>query len=700
MPSAVSKPNSATESGGYADAGADDLPAYLAMAPDEPLPRMLIVIDEFAAMAKELPDFMDALVDIAARGRSLGVHLLLATQRPAGVIKDNVRANTNLRMALRVQDRGDSSDVLSDPRAASIGRAQPGRGYVRFGPSELVPFQTALVTGSSAGGAPSRRIAVRDFVFGLEPVPFTTPQDGDSETGATDLERLVAVVAEAAVIAGIPPPRRPWPDPLPESVFAHQLDAAVAPAHWAVPIGLVDEPEQQQQRTMWWDPDNGSLALYGLTGAGTTTTLATIALGLAGRHEPTDLHVYVFDFDAGGLAPLASLPHVGAVVAASERERQVRMLRHLTLELERRRVWAANAAGVAGATFPKIVVMVDNFAGFTAAYEAGIDAPYKEAMYRIVGEGPGVGITSIVTGTRQNAVPLAVASGIPGKLVFRMADPLAATTFGLRNVPADLAVGRAAHAASGRYLQVAQPHPDGIAAAVELLAGDGAIAGGPMSIEELPTVVKPAQVSDALRILDEDWFLPVGLGDTELAPVGLPLAPGDHVLIAGEPRSGKSNLLCAIGAMTAAAATDVEITAIALRRSPLRDLAEATTIVTEEAMLDEAIDAIAERSGRHLVLIDDVDAFDASPALEQLIAERRSHVHVIAAGRRDLKVHYNHWAKDLCRSRIGLWLKPSPGLDGDLWSTPLPRRIPAGMPVGRGYLVGDGRVELVQTVVH
>ena len=105
----------------------------------QPLPRLLVIIDEFATLAAELPDFITALVGVAQRGRSLGVHLLLATQRPSGAVNENIRANTNLRVCLRVQASQDSADVIDDPAAALIPRTQPGRAYVRLGPRRARP---------------------------------------------------------------------------------------------------------------------------------------------------------------------------------------------------------------------------------------------------------------------------------------------------------------------------------------------------------------------------------------------------------------------------------------------------------------------------------------------------------------------------------------------------------------------------------
>ena len=113
------------------------------------MPRLLLVIDEFAMLAKDFPDVLSSLVSIGAVGRTLGVHMILATQRPAGVVNDDILANTNLRVALRVQSREDSSNVIGVPDASEISRSQMGRAYVKLGQNDISPVQTALVTGQS-----------------------------------------------------------------------------------------------------------------------------------------------------------------------------------------------------------------------------------------------------------------------------------------------------------------------------------------------------------------------------------------------------------------------------------------------------------------------------------------------------------------------------------------------------------------------
>jgi S-DNA-T family DNA segregation ATPase FtsK/SpoIIIE len=176
-------------------ADAKDIEEYLErIAPgDEPMPRLLIVIDEFAAMVSELPDFVTGIVDIARRGRSLGVHLILATQRPAGVVTSDIKANTNLRIALRVTDAGDSSDVIEGPNAAHISKATPGRGYARLGHSSLIPFQTSRIGGRPPGlvAASIGARPVRWEDLG-RPVGFGPDQGEDDVMVPTDLASVPA----------------------------------------------------------------------------------------------------------------------------------------------------------------------------------------------------------------------------------------------------------------------------------------------------------------------------------------------------------------------------------------------------------------------------------------------------------------------------------------------------------------------------
>ncbi|MFT5223870.1 MAG: S-DNA-T family DNA segregation ATPase FtsK/SpoIIIE, partial [Glaciecola sp.] len=326
-----------------------DLDAYrrLPVSREEPLPSLVVVIDEFATLATELPDFLDSLVGIAQRGRSLGVHLILATQRPSGVVSDDIRANTNLRIALRVQDRQDSTDVIEEPAAATLTRDQPGRAYVRLGPSSVVQMQSALVTGP----ARSDDEAVRIRPFGLDQPARSAerPASADDEDPVTDLQVLVDAVRGAFEAEGLRAPREPWPAPLPERLPLQDLatmfdevrrgSASIIDltTDATIVLGVADDPEHQRRQLAGWDVDAGSLLVAGMAGSGTTSTLLAAVLGAAEKWTCEELHVYGLDAGRGQLAPLVGLPQTAGVVRLGEDERVARLVDTLAREVEARR---------------------------------------------------------------------------------------------------------------------------------------------------------------------------------------------------------------------------------------------------------------------------------------------------------------------------------------------------------------------------
>jgi S-DNA-T family DNA segregation ATPase FtsK/SpoIIIE len=666
--------------------GAADLAAYRSSRPSHPLPRLFVVVDEFAALANELPDFMTSLIDIAQRGRSLGVHLLLATQRPQGVINDQIRANTNLRIALRVQDAADSVDVIGGREAAGIGRSQPGRGFVRLGAGDVQPFQAASVTGPSTGLAPPRLVP---FVFAHEqPLGPAPVVDADAPS---DLDVLVSAIVAANEQLGIAPPRRPWPDPLPDTLLASELGPANSPNR--ATYGLADEPGRQRQVPATWSLADGNLLLVGVTGSGTTTALASMAIGLARSSEPDALHLYVLDFDDQALAPLAGLPHTGGYVGAAERERQVRLIRMLQGEIDRRRRLAA-ADLAALTTVPTVVLLIDNYAGFASSFDDPADLAIKSGLGRVIADGPGVGIVSIVAAKQPVDVPAQVSSLIPARLLFRLSDRYEYAGLGAPGVDPPAQPGRCYESWTGREVHVAAAHRDGPAAAVALVEPRSALDRPPAPIGTLPEEVKVSQLVDAAAVFDSEWILPVGIGDAELAPVGFRLGEGDHVVISGPARSGKSTALTTLARVGRAARPDLPVFAVVPRRTPLRECPEVDRVLETVRDLRTLLDGV----GSALVLVDDAAVVDdADGILAELAAQPRPGVHVAAAAAAELlRAAYGHWTAGLRRSRLGLALKPNPASDGDLWQTTLPRRGPAQFGPGRGYLVIEGSCELVQ----
>ncbi|MEP6842015.1 MAG: FtsK/SpoIIIE domain-containing protein, partial [Pseudolysinimonas sp.] len=318
-----------------AAAGAKDLPDYLDLRERQPglvaIPRLAIVIDEFASLARELPDFVRGLVNIAQRGRSLGIHLILATQRPSGVVSPEIRANTNLRIALRVTDASESSDVIDAPDASRISKSTPGRAYVRLGASSLVPFQAGRVGGrrpgtvSEAGAEPLiRTMTLAELA---EPAPSVARAEaGKQDVADTDLRDLVAAIREAAMHLGIAEQPRPWLPALPDELTIESLVRSFGADPKAFSYGVEDHPSEQLQNAALIDLDSfGHLFVIGAPRSGRSQTLRTIAGVGAARVRASDLHLHAIDCGNGALLPLADFPHAGVIAQRHQTERAQRL---------------------------------------------------------------------------------------------------------------------------------------------------------------------------------------------------------------------------------------------------------------------------------------------------------------------------------------------------------------------------------------
>ena len=674
--------------------GVDNLDAYLATNPTEPMPRLLLVVDEFAMLAKEDPDVLSSLVSVGAVGRTLGVHMILATQRPAGVVNDDILANTNMRVALRVQSREDSSNVIDVPDAAAIGRQQKGRALVKLGQDDITPVQTALVTG---------------------------PIESEEREAI-----LIDAIVEANAIAGFAPPRPVWPEPLGARV---NLAGFPRPARTDAPGGeedaagadpddtasklpavgglngdtlvfaLSDDPDGQRQLDAGWDMAEGNLILGGVPGSGTTTALVAIALTAARALDPQELDIVVLDMSAGDLEVLTGLPHLVGYAGAGSgaRERQSRLLKFLRAEVQRRRGAPDRSR--------RMLVLVDGFAALRDEYQDVDGLPLLESFYRSYADGPEVGVHFAMTTTRVKAIPSAIDEVTTQKWLFRLADRYDYSSAGIKpeQMPADVN-GRAVPVLTRLQTHIATPGC-GARAAVEHIASRvwPHAPAKPSVVGELPTLVRVDELDAVARLAHEPWRLPVGIGEADLKPALLESYEGEHILVAGPPRSGKSTTLLTLAAAARTAADGPEpptIAAIASRRSPLA-AADLDQVVTDPADAAGLLAALRLRQGPVLVLVDNAERIDDSDhALAELLAESPPNVRIAAAGRADdLRTLYSHWTKTLRRSRCGILLQPNVDMDGDLLSARIPRRAPVVMTVGRGYLCLNGGAALIQTAL-
>ncbi|MEI2818554.1 MAG: FtsK/SpoIIIE domain-containing protein [Microthrixaceae bacterium] len=680
------------------------------------VPSLVIVVDEFAALMTEIPEFVDGMIDVAQRGRSLGLHLILATQRPQGVITGNLRANTNLRVALRMADADDSLDVVGSTVAADFLPSLPGRAVARLGPGKPIAFQTAYVGGHTSGEPPPPRLLVSSLPLGVgeawEAPPAAAP--AARAVGPKDLHRIVGNVGSAAVEAGIAAPRRPWLDELAaryelDKMPTRRLDSELV-------FGVADRPAQQAQREIAFAPDtDGNLAIFGTGGAGKSTLLRTLAIaaGLAHRGGPTA--VYGLDFGASGLAMLQPLPHVGSIVSGDDHERVSRLIRQLReLIDERSGRYAAIGAGsideyrriAARPDEVRVFLLLDNAGAFRAEYEVGHNGAVFDSFQTIASAGRGLGVHVILTADRPNSVPSSLMSMIPSRIAMRLADEV---DLGILGVPgdafdADSPSGRAYFGGDEVQVAVLGGADASVAsqvAAIEMLAGSmrraGTVPAPP--IERLPAHVRLDELPVAV-----DGLPVIGLADDSLGPFGL--HPGDSFVVCGPPRSGRTTALLTIVEAIRRWHPATEFFYFGNRRSPVgaqHFWSRQATTPDEAAELAEAMLATMEESqdaAGQVIVIEAIGDFiqgSAELVLQDLIkAARVAGATVISEG--ETAVIGSSWPlfKEARATRHGIVLQPDQ-MDGDtLFGTPFGRMSRAEFPEGRGMYVRSARASRIQ----
>ncbi|PPF63842.1 cell division protein FtsK [Rathayibacter tritici] len=675
--------------------GVDTLDAYWATSPAEPMPRLLLVVDEFAMLAKEHPDVLTSLVSVAAVGRTLGVHMILATQRPAGVVNDDILANTNLRVALRVQSRDDSANVIGVASAAEISRSQTGRAFVKLGQNDISPVQTALVTGRAEAAA-VEAIEVRLVGFTGVPLEDPSPVTAD-ETAPTDLDLLIDAVVEADADAGFAPPRPIWPAPLGDAVpfggFGAEESDLGRVVDDVLQFALSDDPDRQRQVATGWDLGEGNLLLLGIPGSGTSTALASIALTATRHFSPDELDLYVLDAGSRDGAPLARLPHTVSYVGAGAgaHEKQTRFLRHLRDEVRRRRASPGEHR--------RALVLIDGLATLKDEFADWEGLALMEAFSRAYADGPELGLHFAVTTSRAKAIPSVMEEVTTQKWLFRLADPQDYSVSGVKPASAPAPVpGRCVLVASLLQTHVATAAVGLDRAIAEVVALWPDAGSKTSAVGTLPERVAVSALGLKARFDQEPWLLPIGLGESDLAPLAFQVFEGEHITVTGPARSGKSTVLLAL-AEAARAAGSVAIWGACDRRSPLAG-ADLDRLAVGADELRTLLGSLLMEDGPVLLLLDDAERWDDSDqSLLRLISSGRPGLCVVLAGRsNDLRHHFGNWTKKAAASRSILLLQPDIDNDNNLFGSQIPRRFPVPPTVGRGFVSLNGEVHFVQSV--
>ncbi|MFJ3671198.1 type VII secretion protein EccCa [Streptomyces sp. NPDC090106] len=567
--------------------------ARLAGAPLAPLPSLVVIVDEFSELLANKPEFSDLFVTIGRLGRSLGVHLLLASQRLDEGRIHQVEGHLSYRIALRTFSSMESRSVIGVAGAYEL-PSVPGNGYLRVDTTNLVRFKAAYVSGPCPAapdgddGEPSGPAAAHEIVpFGLdqrpaaerppgEPEPDAEPAASTSASAPTPApaadgdDTLLDVLIDRLADAG-PSARQVWLPPLAESPSLDQLLPGIVPdpvrgmtaaespllGTLRVPLGMVDRPHEQIRELLVADLSGagGHIGVAGAPQTGKSALLRTLMMSLALTHTPAEVQFYCLDLGGGGLVSIAGLPHVGSVATRLERDKVLRTVEELTQLLERReQIFTERGmesmtayrqqrrAGAVDDPYGDVFLVVDGWGTLRQDYDE-----LDDRITALAARGLSFGIHLVVSAVRWSEIRPRLRDLLSTKLELRLGDAME-SELGVRQaggVPHQPGRGLTS---SGHHFLSALPRLDSSSATDDLTAATKVAAaeigtfwtgrtapGVRLLPSRLPATRLPAPEGD-LRVA-------VGWDEQRLQPLWHDFSTTAHLLVFGDGETGKTNLL-------------------------------------------------------------------------------------------------------------------------------------------------------------
>ena len=391
-----------------------------------PLPHLILIVDEFAELKSEQPEFMKELISAARIGRSLGVHLILATQKPAGVVNDQIWSNSKFKLCLKVQNKSDSNEVLKSPLAAEI--REPGRAYLQVGNNEIFQLFQSAYSGAPAhndgiNNQKKFRISSVDLAGKRTVVYEQAPKS--TKGGETQLDAIVNYVQEYCKETGIKQLPNICLPPLPKMISYTMDGFQYSGTDVVIPIGVVDDPSRQSQFVENLNFSQSNVFIIGSSQSGKTCILQSIIKGLTTNYSPNEVNLYILDFASMILKNFEDLNHVGGVITNSDDEKLKNFLKMIQ-EIIVDRKNQLSKMGLSsfssyresgGRDLPQIVVMLDNWIAFKSYYPE-----YEEMIISIVRESVSVGISFVVTVSQSGGIGFKLLSNFAKRIALYCND--------------------------------------------------------------------------------------------------------------------------------------------------------------------------------------------------------------------------------------------------------------------------------------
>ncbi|MET8612045.1 MULTISPECIES: type VII secretion protein EccCa [Streptomyces] len=562
--------------------------ARAAGAPLQPIPSLVLVIDEFSELLTAKPDFIEMFVQIGRIGRSLGVHLLLASQRLEEGRLRGLETYLSYRIGLRTFSAAESRAALGVPDAYELPNV-PGSGFLKFGTDEMVRFKAAYVSGVYRSGGRQSASAGGPLPVDRRPVLFTAaavpvryapvPQQRTEPTAQVDdaLADTVLDVIVRRLEAQGPAAHRVWLPPLdsPPSLDGLLPKLTAVPGRGltqpgyegagrlVVPVGLVDKPYEQRREPLWLDFSGaaGHLQLLGGPQSGKSTLMRSLICAFALTHTPQEVQFYGLDFGGGGMAAVAGLPHVGGIASRLDPERVRRTVSEVFGVLRRREEYFRTAGiasiqdfrarrergeiSVTDQPWGDVFLVIDGWGNFRTDYDS-----LEPAVLEIAARGLGYGIHLVLTASRSMEVRANLKDHLMNRLELRLGDTMDSEID--RKVAANVPAGVPGRGVSPQKLHfmAAVPRIDGLTSDTDLADATAALAAevsrhwqapGAPQVRMLPRELPAEQLPPGDRFPRQG--VAFGIDENDLEPVFVDFEQDPFFLVFGESESGKSNLL-------------------------------------------------------------------------------------------------------------------------------------------------------------
>lgn len=531
----------------------------------EPLPHLIMIADEFAELKAEQPEFMKELVSTARVGRSLGVHLILATQKPAGVVDDQIWSNSRFKICLKVQDESDSKDVIKRPDAARI--KEPGRGYIQVGNDEIFEMFQSAFSGADydpEGETKTKKKENKLFKISLDgrrqqiyPLFKEHVDKGEKDS---QLKAMVTYIIEQAKAHNIEGLKGPWLPPLPEVMYLDEVnleikqDSRMQQEVWkqrgedlVATIGMLDDPRAQRQEPLKLDFVNeGNLLVFGSSGTGKTILVESIIMSLAYQYSPAHFNLYIMDFGGGTLKKYVRIPHCGGAMGIEEEDKLYQFILFINRMIEQRKEAFAQELvpnlpaynSISESKFPYVMIVIDNYFALTETYD-----DINESIMQLAREGLKYGIYFIVTATSNVFVRYKFSINFKQAVALQLTDAgeyanIVGRTDGL--FP-DKVPGRGLINQSYPVeFQTTLPYTEkeDLLSEIKHLSAIQ-VAGKAIPIPQMPEEIDLLQLNDNHK----EQCLNIGFNQNDMQPVKLDLKSNYVVMIAGDTQTGKSTTL-------------------------------------------------------------------------------------------------------------------------------------------------------------